>query len=331
MISPIRTALCALLIAIGSTSIALGQSTFFEVSSTPYDHQMQRVEPILDAPPAYAAYAPSIDMVNGWMSALRDMPYQYSHRWQTPYEVEMAKVGDCKGKALLLYRWMRARGATNVSLIIGKRRVEDLRTHAWLEWNTTSGTFLLDPTFNWSASTKMQDPQTYVAYYGYRGGHKYRAGNSLLANRSVATRSPAAPAHGTVVRTTESTYPFNSRSWPVYQQQPIRNLSQVPTASNLSRPVPSTITRTVPPVPYPPYYAWGVYEKPTRNVSEMRIASKTLRPAQGQMHNLRRRVYPQGKPISNPVRNNQLARPAFVQSRPVTKQGWAEPELFIQH
>lgn len=333
MTSPFWKALCAFIVALGSSSIALAQSTFFEVQSTPYDHQMERVQPILNSPAANGTYAPSMDVVNGWMSALRDMPYQYSHTWQTPYEVETARIGDCKGKALLLYRWMRSRGASNVSLVIGKRRLEDLRTHAWLEWDTTAGTFLLDPTFNWSASIKMQDSQTYVAYYGYRGGHKYRAGNSLLANRTLRTQNPAAPAHGTIVHMPQSSYPAYSTSWPVSHQQSIQNFSQARVASDVSRRSQDTLAQTASPAFYPSYFtSWPAYQQqPIRNVSQNRVASISSRSSQSQMHNLRRRVHAQWKPISNAVRNNQLARPAFVQSRPITKQGWAEPDLFIQH
>ena len=189
-----------LIIACGSTATALGQSTFFEVGSTPYDHQMQRIQPALTTSPAYGIYGPSLSAVNHWMIELRAMPYRYSREWRTPLEVEAAKVGDCKGKALLLYDWIQSNGATNVRLVIGKRRAESSLTHAWLEWQTRMGTLLLDPTFNWNAAVKLSNRQTYVAFYGYEGRHKYRAGNPVLANRNYATRTPAAPAHGVVTR-----------------------------------------------------------------------------------------------------------------------------------
>lgn len=289
MISPLRKALCALTIALGSTSIALAQSTFFEVPSTPYDHQMERVRPILNAQSTYPVYAPSLEVVNGWMTSLRMMPYQYSHQWRTPYEVEMDRFGDCKGKALVLYGWMRSRGASNLRLVIGKRRLEDVLTHAWLEWDTQAGSFVLDPTFNWTAAPKMTDWQNYVAFYGYCGEHKYRAGKSLLANRTLATRNPAAPAHGAITRTVQLTYSSYWNTWPVYDQRPVQ------------------------------------YVSPTRPVSS------ASRPPQNQVHNLRRRIDPQRKPISNPVRNNHLARPTFVEPGPITEQRWSEPEPLIQH
>jgi hypothetical protein len=213
MISPVKKALGLLLVVCGSTSISLAQSAFFEVASTPYDHQMERVQPTLTAPSVYAIYGPSLSVVNQWMIESRAMPYRYSREWRTPLEVEAAKVGDCKGKALLLYDWMQSKGATNVRLVIGKRRAENSLTHAWLEWQTRMGTLLLDPTFNWNAAVKLSNRQTYVAFYGYEGRHKYRAGNPVLANRNYATRTPAAPAHGAMTRPMRSASRIRSSSW----------------------------------------------------------------------------------------------------------------------
>jgi predicted transglutaminase-like cysteine proteinase len=213
MISLLKKTLWVLIVAGGSTSAGLAQSNFFEVRSTPYDHQMQRVQPILTESSAYRTYSPSLNAVNAWMSQLREMPYRYSHEWRTPSEVAAARVGDCKGKAVLLYDWMEANGATNVRLVIGKRRAEDGLTHAWLEWQTRVGTLLLDPTFNWNASIKLSNPRTYVAFYGYEGRHKYQASDLLLAKRTMASRTPAAPAHGVIPATkTRSSVGISTRS-----------------------------------------------------------------------------------------------------------------------
>ena len=85
MISSLKKALGLLIVVWGSTSIGLAQSAFFEVVSTPYDHQMERVQPTLKAPSAYALYGPSLDVLNQRMMALRTMPYRFSHQWQTPF------------------------------------------------------------------------------------------------------------------------------------------------------------------------------------------------------------------------------------------------------
>ena len=201
MISLLKKTLWLFVVACGSASAGLAQSTYFEVASTPYDHQMQRVQQILTGSSAYRTYGPSLDAVNAWMTELRSMPYQYSQQWRTPFEVAAAEVGDCKGKAVLLYDWMQLHGATNLRLVIGKRRAGDFRTHAWLEWQTRVGTLLLDPTFNWNAAIKLSNPRTYVAFYGYEGRHKYRATDSVLVTRKYTIHTPASPAHGIVKRT----------------------------------------------------------------------------------------------------------------------------------
>jgi predicted transglutaminase-like cysteine proteinase len=188
---------------------------FLEVESTPYDRQMARVQPTLTAASGYMIDGISFALVNEWMIELRAMPYRFSREWRTPSEVEAARVADCKGKALALYDRMQLNGATNMRFVIGKRRVSDSLTHAWLEWETEMGTILLDPTFNWTAAIKVGDRRSYVAFYGYEGAHKYQATNSLLANRTLAIRSPAAPSQGVITRPTRSTLRIRSSPWPV--------------------------------------------------------------------------------------------------------------------
>lgn len=228
MISPFKKALWTLITIWGSTSIGFAQPTFIEVNSTPYDRQMARIQPTLRTPSAYAIYGPSLSVVNRWMTELRAMPYRYSREWKTPFEVEAERVGDCKGKAMVLYDWMRLNGATNVRLVIGRRSTGDPLTHAWLEWDTSIGTLLLDPTFNWNAAIKLQNRSSYIAFYGYARGHKYQAADSLLVNRTVATRAPAAPAHGVITRAARSASRVPARSAsrfrsssPVLDQGPI--------------------------------------------------------------------------------------------------------------
>ncbi len=220
MISLLKTIFCLVVITFGSTFAGLAQSTFFEVGSTPYDRQMERVQPTLTAPSMYSVYGPSLAAVNQWMIELRAMPYRYSPEWKTPVEVELDQVGDCKGKAVVLYDWMQANGATNLRLVIGKRRATDSLTHAWVEWQTKIGTLLLDPTFNWNAAIKLRNRQTYIAFYGYGGGHKYQVGNSALANRAIITnRTPAAPAHGAISRPMRAASRLRSSYW--YDEGPI--------------------------------------------------------------------------------------------------------------
>ena len=217
---PFKKALWFLVVVLGSTSVGLAQSTFVEVDSTPYDKQMTRVQPTLTAPSGYMFDEISFALVNEWMIELRAMPYRYSREWQTPAEVEAARVADCKGKALVLYDRMQLNGAANVRFVIGKRRASDSLTHAWLEWETEIGIVLLDPTFNWIATIKMSDPRSYVAFYGYEGAHKYQVANSLLVNRAVGTRSPAAPSHGVITRPGRSISKLRSNPW-LFDEGPV--------------------------------------------------------------------------------------------------------------
>ena len=220
MISRLKIVLLLSIIVIGSTSFSLGQSAFLEVNSTPYDRQMARIEPILVAPSGYTIDGLSFTLINEWMIELRVMHYRYSREWQTPSEVEAARVADCKGKALALYDRMQLNGATNLRFVIGKRRVSDSLTHAWLEWETERGIVLLDPTFNWTAAIKMDDRRSYIAFYEYEGAHKYQAANSLLVNRHLGARSPAAPSQGVISRPTRSTWRMRSSPW-LFDEGPV--------------------------------------------------------------------------------------------------------------
>ena len=171
------------LLAIGVGLIAAPsfaqRPAFLMVGSTPYDNQMARVSPILASVPSYAPGSVSMMVVNQWMSELRAMPYQYSRYWQTPDEMNWAQAGDCKGKALALYEKMRRNGARNVRVVIGKHHIYDSATHAWVEWETAEGGYMLDPTFNETPiKTAEIYPMTYIPSYAYDGMHKYRVANT---------------------------------------------------------------------------------------------------------------------------------------------------------
>ena len=195
---------CFLFVTLGSASTSLAQSQFIEVDYTPYDHQMERIQPVLTAPVGYSLDELSLTLVSEWMIELRAMPYHYSRQWRTPLEVESARAADCKGKALALYDRMLLNGACNLRFVIGKRRTNDLITHAWLEWDIATGTLILDPTFNWTATWKLAGQRTYVAFYGYEGARKFAAANVLFAKNSFVRRAPAAPAQGAIAQPTRS-------------------------------------------------------------------------------------------------------------------------------
>jgi len=167
--------LLAASLGLGGTS-SLAQPLFFTVASTPYDRQMSPISPVLNSPAGPAAGRTSLGTLNHWITSLRAIPYRYSPQWKTPAQVDSDIAADCKGKAILLYAILRAKGATHVRFVIGKHHVADLRTHAWLEWDTTRGTYLLDPTFNRTVErVEEHDPATYVPHFAYNGSRKYRA------------------------------------------------------------------------------------------------------------------------------------------------------------
>ena len=157
------------------------ESVYLSVSSTPYDKQMTRIRPALLSTNAVVKQNVSLVLVNHWIENLREIPYGFSPDWKTPAEVEFDVVADCKGKAVALYDVMHSHGAENVRLVIGKRTVASRKTHAWVEWNTNGGTYVLDPTINWTACrSEERRVRSYIPLYAYAGARKYRAAAAAL-------------------------------------------------------------------------------------------------------------------------------------------------------
>ena len=160
-----------------STAPCFASALFLPVASTPYDRQMSRIRPVLISGQSDGIRARvSLTLVNHWMEDLRDIPYGYHMEWRTPAEVQLRQPADCKGKAVALYQRLQRSGARNVRLVIGRRAPTSRTTHAWLLWETSEGTFVLDPTFNWMACRSEKiDQGSYVPLYAYEGDKKFRA------------------------------------------------------------------------------------------------------------------------------------------------------------
>jgi predicted transglutaminase-like cysteine proteinase len=172
--------LVAGLICLTSAS-CFADSVFLNVPSTPYDRQMARIQPVLFSKTSASKQNLSLALVNHWIQDLRGIPYGFTPEWKTPAEVETAPVADCKGKAVALYQKMHSYGAQNVRLVIGKRARTSRKTHAWLEWNTETGTYVLDPTINWTAYRADEVGNgAYLPLYAYAGARKYRAATVTL-------------------------------------------------------------------------------------------------------------------------------------------------------
>lgn len=159
-----------------SLSVASGQTVLLSVGRTPYDRQMERIQPVLVANNENSEGDVRLQTVNRWIHNLRTIPYAYSLQWKTPEEVSTEPVADCKGKAVALYHLMRDHGANGVRLVIGKRAPTSRMTHTWVEWNSPAGTYVLDPTINWAACPLGNIPsEGYTPYYAFAGTRKFRA------------------------------------------------------------------------------------------------------------------------------------------------------------
>jgi predicted transglutaminase-like cysteine proteinase len=177
-----RTLLLTALVLSIAASSSFADALLFTVNATPYDNQMARIQPVLTAPTHSSFNRVSLNMVNQWMGDLRSIPYGFTAMWKTPAETHSGAPADCKAKAVALYEKMQANGATNVRLVIGKRTSSSRQTHAWLAWDTENGSYVLDPTFNWTACTALQvGTRNYQPLYAYAGKKKFRAASTLVA------------------------------------------------------------------------------------------------------------------------------------------------------
>jgi hypothetical protein len=113
--------------------------------------------------------------------------------WKTPEEAQTSAFAGCKGKAVALYNAMHSRGAQNLRLVIGKRLLTSRKTHAWVEWSTTGGTYVLDPTINWGACRADRfGRMSYIPIYVLRGRAKISRGGDIDALRQESISSWAA-------------------------------------------------------------------------------------------------------------------------------------------
>lgn len=177
-----KKSLLLLSVLVGFTSSSFADALLLTVDATPYDNQMARIRPVLTAAPGSSTGQASLPLVNEWMSDLRDIPYGYQLTWKTPSEVASRNPTDCKGKSVALYQRMQANGATNVRLVIGKRAPTSKMTHAWLEWQVNGANYVLDPTFNYTATrAEKVGKRSYVPLYAYAGSKKFRAAGNLIA------------------------------------------------------------------------------------------------------------------------------------------------------
>jgi hypothetical protein len=171
-----------LLAVIGlSCASCFGESLFLTVRNTPYDIQMSRIRPVLLSEGHLNGGEVSLERVNHWIGELRSIPYGFTKEWKTPTETQSGAAADCKAKAVALYRMMLEHGASNFRLVIGKRTSTSRATHAWLEWDSSVGSYILDPTINWRACrTSDLGKRAYIPIYAFAGSRKFRAATATL-------------------------------------------------------------------------------------------------------------------------------------------------------
>jgi predicted transglutaminase-like cysteine proteinase len=172
-----------LLAAIGlSCASCFADAVFMNVKTTPYDMQMSRIRPVLLLSQSHLGREQvSLGMVNHWIGDLRSIPYGFTKEWKTPAETQSSTAADCKAKSVALYQTMLEHGANNVRLVIGRRAPTSRSTHAWLEWDSDTGSYVLDPTLNWKAVPSSEvGRRFYVPFYAYEGSRKFRVGSTTL-------------------------------------------------------------------------------------------------------------------------------------------------------
>ena len=85
--------LIAGLVCLSSVSCFAHSAFFLGVSSTPYDHQMTRIQPVLFSKSSAHKRDVSLAIVNRWIGDLRSIPYGFSPDWKTPEEVRNESGG----------------------------------------------------------------------------------------------------------------------------------------------------------------------------------------------------------------------------------------------
>ena len=177
-----KTLLLSCLLLAFAASSSFADALLFTVNATPYDRQMARIRPVLTAP-SHALRDPSLgdhrQPVDGRPSL---DPLRIYHFLENPRRSPIRRACGLQSQSGRSLRKMRENGATNVRLVIGKRTSTSRQTHAWLAWDTESGSYVLDPTFNWAACTPAQvGKRNYQPLYAYAGSKKFRAASTLVA------------------------------------------------------------------------------------------------------------------------------------------------------
>lgn len=176
---PVKMTLILLLSSLIGFPLQAYEQAEVMIRSTPYDQKLMRTG-MLD--PGYAmkrvAASSSDDIGNLFMQA---RAFRYSKDkdgdfWQSPFETELKKSGDCEDKSVWLYHQLKQSGYQDARLVIGKLRRSDRGYHTWVTVKDRKGNLLImDPASQkkiWRAGDFNGD--FYSALYSFDGVSKYR-------------------------------------------------------------------------------------------------------------------------------------------------------------
>jgi hypothetical protein len=147
-------------------------------SRTPYDAYMGPMWTVLRQLNGKA----DMETVKRYVRQGRGFHYSYNKKQpympQTPEETEAQQAGDCKAKSLWLASKMDDPG---VRFVVGKAKLGQDLSHAWLIWNGPEGWMILDATlYSAPLSAARIRSNEFVPIYSYAPGGKY-AHNVALA------------------------------------------------------------------------------------------------------------------------------------------------------
>ncbi len=154
--------------ALSAAELNLGTPT----SRTPYDPYLDPVWKVFrqlgDVQPAEELVEKLVREGRGFRYVFKkEQPYVP----QPPEVTEATKSGDCKAKSLWLAAKMDCR---KLRYVIGKFRLGDAQSHAWLIWNAPDGWLVLDATnFSKPLVPDRMSPTQLVPIFSYAPGGKF--------------------------------------------------------------------------------------------------------------------------------------------------------------
>src|SRR4029078_6797812 len=75
-----------------SIATCFADSLLVTAKKTPYDHQIARIQPVLNAPTSVYHSVLPLSLVNQWIGELRAIPYSYSCGRKAPCEIGHART-----------------------------------------------------------------------------------------------------------------------------------------------------------------------------------------------------------------------------------------------